>query len=122
MYAVPKPQLLRVALYRILSLVPDRMSVSTVVVNLGLTEILLCLMVAQPCCMVRPTPVYKLALKAQSQCRAALATISFIENPQTVSFIKQQNIGYQHQINNDPPLNNLNSQSELEGISRRTSS
>jgi hypothetical protein len=63
-----------------------------------------------------PTPVYKLALKAQSQCRAALATISFIENPQTVSFIKQQNIGYQQQINNDPPLKNIGSHSELEGI------
>lgn len=63
-----------------------------------------------------PTPVYKLALKAQSQCRASLATISFIENPQTVSFIKQQNIGYQQQINNDPPPKNLGSHSELEGI------
>lgn len=63
-----------------------------------------------------PTPVYKLALKAQSQCRAVLTTISFIENPQTVSFIKQQNIGYQQQINNDPPLKNLGSHSELEGI------
>jgi hypothetical protein len=63
-----------------------------------------------------PTPVYKLALKAQSQCRAALATISFIENPQTVSFIKQQNIGYQQQINNDLPLNNINSHSEVQGI------
>lgn len=63
-----------------------------------------------------PTPVYKLALKAQSQCRATLATISFIENPQAVSFIKQQNIGYQQQISNDPPLNNLNSHSEVEGI------
>lgn len=63
-----------------------------------------------------PTPVYKLALKAQSQCRAALGTISFIENPQTVSFIKQQNIGYQQQINNDPPLKNLGSHSEVQGI------
>jgi hypothetical protein len=48
----------------------------------------------------------RLALKAQSQCRATLETLATIKNPPAVAFVKQANIAHgPQQINNgtDPP-------------------
>lgn len=42
----------------------------------------------------------RLALKAQSQCRATLETLSAIKNPAQVAFVRQANIGYNQQVNN----------------------
>ncbi len=43
----------------------------------------------------------RMALRAQSQCRATLETLAEIKNPQPTAFIKQQNIGVNQQVNND---------------------
>lgn len=43
----------------------------------------------------------RLALKAQSQCRTTYETLAEIKNPKPMSFIKQQNIGLNQQVNND---------------------
>lgn len=42
----------------------------------------------------------RLALKAQSQCRATLETLAEIKNPAPVAFVRQANIGYHQQVNN----------------------
>jgi len=42
----------------------------------------------------------RLALKAQSQCRATLETLAAIKNPAPVAFVRQANIGYHQQVNN----------------------
>jgi len=42
----------------------------------------------------------RLALKAQNQCRATLATLAEIKNPKRATFIKQQNHAVNQQINN----------------------
>jgi hypothetical protein len=42
----------------------------------------------------------RLGLKAQSQCRATLETLAIIKNPPHLSFVKQQNVAYQQQVNN----------------------
>ena len=42
----------------------------------------------------------RLGLKAQAQCRATLETLAEIKNPQPTAFIKQQNIGFNQQVNN----------------------
>lgn len=43
----------------------------------------------------------RLALKAQSQCRATLETLTFIKNPPNVAFVRQANIAHgPQQINN----------------------
>lgn len=42
----------------------------------------------------------RLALKAQNQCRATLQTLANIKNPSHTSFVKQQNVAYQQQVNN----------------------
>jgi hypothetical protein len=47
----------------------------------------------------------RMALKAQSQCRTTLETLAEIKAPRSVSFIKQQNIAEQQQINNGPTVN-----------------
>lgn len=45
----------------------------------------------------------RLAFKAQSQCRAALETLSLIKNPRPVSFVQQANIANgPQQVNNGP--------------------
>ena len=45
----------------------------------------------------------KLALRAQSQCRATLETLAVIRNPPVV-YAKQANISHGHQqVNNGPP-------------------
>jgi hypothetical protein len=44
----------------------------------------------------------RLALKAQSQCRATLETLAAIKNPQPVAFVKQANIAHgPQQVNNE---------------------
>jgi hypothetical protein len=42
----------------------------------------------------------RLALKAQSQSRSTLQTLSDVKNPRTATFIKQANIAEQQQVNN----------------------
>ena len=42
----------------------------------------------------------RLAMKAQSQCRSTLEALSEIKNPRTATFIKQQNVAGQQQVNN----------------------
>ena len=43
----------------------------------------------------------RLALKAQSQCRATLATLAAVKNPQPVAFVRQANIAHgPQQVNN----------------------
>ncbi len=43
----------------------------------------------------------RLGLRAQSQCRATLETLAAIKIPQSVAFVRQQNIGYNQQVNNN---------------------
>lgn len=42
----------------------------------------------------------RLALKAQSQCRATLETLGEIRHPRAPTFVQQQNVAYQQQVNN----------------------
>jgi len=45
----------------------------------------------------------RLALKAQSQCRAAVETLALIKNPTPVAFVRQANIAHgPQQVNNRP--------------------
>lgn len=46
-----------------------------------------------------------LALKAQSQCRATLQTLSDVKNPKQATFINQANIAGQQQVNNGVSTN-----------------
>jgi hypothetical protein len=43
---------------------------------------------------------FRMALKAQSQCRSTLETLSEVKNPRGATFIKQQNVAQQQQVNN----------------------
>lgn len=40
------------------------------------------------------------ALKAQAQCRATLETLAEVKNPKPPTFVRQQNVAYQQQVNN----------------------
>ncbi len=42
----------------------------------------------------------RLGLRAQSQCRATLETLAAIQRPQSIAFVRQQNVGYNQQVNN----------------------
>ena len=42
----------------------------------------------------------RLALKAQAQCRATLETLAEIKYPKAATFVRQQNVAYQQQVNN----------------------
>lgn len=42
----------------------------------------------------------RLALKAQAQCRATLETLAEVKNPKPPTFVRQQNVAYQQQVNN----------------------
>ena len=58
-------------------------------------------------CMNAADIYLRLALKAQTQCRATLETLAEIKNPRPTAFIKQQNVGVNQQVNNnDVALNN----------------
>jgi hypothetical protein len=43
---------------------------------------------------------YRLALRAQSQCRATLESLALMKNPPHLAFVKQANIGQAVQVNN----------------------
>ena len=45
-------------------------------------------------------PYLRLALKAQSQCRATLETLNTIKNPLQLAWVKQQNVAVNQQVNN----------------------
>lgn len=45
----------------------------------------------------------RLALKAQSQSRTTIETLAEVKNPQPTSFIRQQNVGINQQVNNGTP-------------------
>jgi hypothetical protein len=52
----------------------------------------------------------RLALKAQAQCRATLETLAEVKYPKAATFVRQQNVAYQQQVNNggtenDSPTN-----------------
>lgn len=42
----------------------------------------------------------RLALKAQAQCRATLETLAEVKYPKAATFVRQQNVAYQQQVNN----------------------
>jgi hypothetical protein len=45
----------------------------------------------------------RLALKAQSQCRATIETLALMKNPQAVTFVRQANVAHgPQQVNNVP--------------------
>lgn len=47
----------------------------------------------------------RLALKAQSQCRATLETLALMKSPPQLALIRQQNVAVNQQVNNEaPPL------------------
>ena len=45
----------------------------------------------------------RLALRAQSQCRATLETLALLKNPPNATFIRQANVAHNQQVNNGPP-------------------
>ena len=47
-------------------------------------------------------PFLRLALKAQNQCRVTAESLANIKNPSQSTFVKQVNIGYNQQVNNNP--------------------
>lgn len=42
----------------------------------------------------------RLAFKAQAQCRATLEALAAMKNPKPSTFVRQQNVAYQQQVNN----------------------
>lgn len=42
----------------------------------------------------------RLAFKAQAQCRATLETLAEVKTPKAATFVRQQNVAYQQQVNN----------------------
>ena len=42
----------------------------------------------------------RMALKAQAQCRATLETLAEVRHPKGTTFVRQQNVAYQQQVNN----------------------
>lgn len=45
----------------------------------------------------------RLAFKAQNQCRVTIETLANLKNPAIPTFVKQANIGYNQQVNNNSP-------------------
>jgi hypothetical protein len=66
---------------------------------------------------------YRLAMRAQNQCRATLETLATVKSPPSVSFVKQANIGQAVQVNNgtaSPARTNNSGPNELlEGAHER---
>jgi len=59
----------------------------------------------------------RLALKAQSQCRATLETLSLVKSPRSVSFVRQANIANgPQQVNNGTPPTTRVRESEIPPI------
>lgn len=50
----------------------------------------------------------RLALKAQAQCRATLETLAEVKYPKAPTFVRQQNVAYQQQVNNSERTNGNN--------------
>ncbi len=46
----------------------------------------------------------RLAFKAQAQCRSTLETLAEVKNPRQATFVRQQNIASQQQVNNGSDL------------------
>lgn len=47
------------------------------------------------------TEIYlRMALKAQAQCRATIETLADVKYPKAPTFVRQQNVAYQQQVNN----------------------
>ena len=65
---------------------------------------------------------FRLALKAQAQCRATLETLAAIKNPQPVAFVRQANIAHgPQQVNNGAASSRAgNSESPQNELSRLT--
>jgi hypothetical protein len=58
------------------------------------------------------TEIYlRLALKAQGQCRATLETLAEIKYPKAPTFVRQQNVAYQQQVNNGDATSKNNASS-----------
>jgi hypothetical protein len=52
----------------------------------------------------------RMALKAQAQCRATIETLAEVKYPKAATFVRQQNVAYQQQVNNGENKNgNLSS-------------
>jgi hypothetical protein len=49
----------------------------------------------------------RLALKAQGQCRATLETLAEMKFPKSPTFVRQQNVGVNQQVNNSEPIPNI---------------
>ena len=64
---------------------------------------------------------FKMALRAQNQCRMTLETLATIQNPPT-AFIRQQNVGFNQQVNNGaaPPARGKNKNQPNELLSEGT--
>lgn len=63
--------------------------------------------------MPRLETYFRLALKAQAQCRATVEAIAEIKYPKSATFIRQANIAQQQQVNNDgtfPPTSRAHAQ------------
>lgn len=54
--------------------------------------------------MPRLETYFRLALKAQAQCRATVEAIAEIKYPKSATFIRQANIAQQQQVNNSGPF------------------
>ena len=42
----------------------------------------------------------RMVLRAQSQCRATIETLAEVKYPKAATFVRQQNVAYQQQVNN----------------------
>lgn len=66
----------------------------------------------------------RLAFKAQTQCRATIETLAEIKYPKAATFVRQQNVAYQQQVNNggEPePLNSTRTGAPAHGNSENQS-
>jgi hypothetical protein len=62
---------------------------------------------------------YRLALKAQSQCRATVESLALIKNPPNVAIVKQANIGQAVQVNNGMSAESATRAREIENPQNR---
>ena len=63
---------------------------------------------------------FRLALKAQAQCRATVEAIAEIKYPKSATFIKQANIAGQQQVNNGQPDSRSNTPAHEKDITPTT--
>lgn len=57
----------------------------------------------------------RLAFKAQAQCRATVETLAEVKYPKAATFVKQQNVAYQQQVNNDNKPTNTHAHAPAHG-------